>query len=69
MLQKQIVPLKEEATPEPGCSRVPGVGAEGLCDFSFKMFRVCGPRAPLSLLSKGQSSQPAAEVNFATSWK
>lgn len=59
VLQKQIVPLKEEATPKPGCSRVPGVGVVGLCDLGLKMFRVCGPRAPFSLLSEGQSSQPA----------
>lgn len=29
MLQEQIVPLKEEATPEPGCPRVPGKGGTG----------------------------------------
>lgn len=69
VLQKQIVPLKEEATPKPGCARVPGVGVVGLCDLGLKMFRVCGPRAPFSLLSEGQSSQPAAAVSFATSWK
>lgn len=53
VLQKQIVPLKEEATPKPGCSRVPGVGVVGLCDLGLKMFRVCGPRAPSPSSLKG----------------
>lgn len=56
MLQEQVVPLKEEATPMLSSSRVPGKGAgrgraeEGMgsavghCDFP-----VCGTRASFSL--------------------